>query len=91
MSRARKKKAPRKTCNATNTARPKTASVTPPSSDSASDGTGSDDRQTDNLDIGRPVELRPEVCDVFEALMYCTYLVIFPIRPSSGAECRVSV
>jgi len=43
-----------------------------PSSGSPSHGTGSDDTDAEDMLVGRPVELRPEVCDVFEAMMYCT-------------------
>jgi hypothetical protein len=35
-------------------------------------GTGSDSR-TEELDLPAPVELRPELCDFIEAMLYCTY------------------
>ena len=33
-----------------------------------------DDGETraEELDLGLPVELRPEICDMFDAMLYCT-------------------
>ncbi len=77
VSRARKtgrKKGPRPTGNP-KTQQPKAkppppASPATPRSDSTSDDSGGS--PPEDLLIGPPVELRPEVCDVFEAIMYCT-------------------
>jgi hypothetical protein len=33
----------------------------------------SDSSEAEMVEIGRPVELRPEVCDIFEAMLYCTF------------------
>jgi hypothetical protein len=78
MSRARRKKGPRKA----NSKRPTMA--TPASTDSIEDSTS--DQHTSHLDIVLPVELRPESCDVFEALTYCP----LPTSPLSRRLSRLT-
>jgi hypothetical protein len=63
MSRARRKKGPRKANGKGPT------KATPASTDSIEDSAS--DQHKGHLDIVLPVELRPESCDVFEALIYC--------------------
>ena len=80
MSRAGRKKAPRKTCNnKTQRPRVKPAPATP-RSDSTSDDPGASPPH--DLLIGTPFELRPEVCDVFEAIMYCTSVFCLAPNPA---------
>lgn len=79
MSRNRRKKSPnaklpngklpppRKTCNGT---KRKAGGKSPAASDASDDSRS--DSQEEMVEIGRPVELRPETCDIFEAMLYCT-------------------
>jgi hypothetical protein len=84
MSRNRKKKspngpnpkapgAPSKQCNSSRRRLQKpTAAATDSGEDSRSDS------QEDALGYPRPVELRAEVCDIFEAMIYCTSVSVVP-------------
>ncbi|KAK3298800.1 fungal-specific transcription factor domain-containing protein [Chaetomium fimeti] len=79
MSRTRRKKSPnskatkggkvpppRKACNG---AKRKPESKSPSMASDSGEDSRSDD-QGDMVEFGRPVELRGEVCDIFEAMMY---------------------
>ncbi len=78
LSRARNRKGARKGCSTKRDGASQNHKLpTPSSSDSGSEN------QTDELELLArddpiPVELRPEVCDVFEAMMYCTFLWASP-------------
>jgi hypothetical protein len=62
MSRARRRKVPRKTND----------SAKGPTKATTASTRFIEDQQTDELDVVLPVELRPESSDAFEALIYCT-------------------
>ena len=47
--------------------------TTLPDEPTAEDADGS---RTGGLDLGVPVELRPEICDMFEAMLYCRSLLL---------------
>ena len=93
MSRARRngrKKAPRETRNnKTQQLQVKPATPATPRSDSTSDDPGGSPPH--DLLIGKPVELRPEVCDVFDAIMYCTSVCLAPTPAVRGPPMRGQV
>jgi hypothetical protein len=83
MSRNRRKKSPnsktpngkalpiRKACNGTKRRVEKLKS--PAMTSDSSEDSRSDIQEEEMVEMGRPVELRPEVCDIFEAMLYCTF------------------